>query len=117
MKVIKLLMLGLIAFMTQVSGSLAGDIPYKQEVTLKIGQSAILKGVRGDCDSTRAPRYSDLTRLPKPKIGKLSNGGAGTVESDSCGGTVPARAIKFTANKAGTERITIYKDRIKITVN
>ena len=95
----------------------AGDIPYRSEVELKVGQSAILKGVRGQCNDKRAPRFSSLNRLPKPKTGRLSDGGRGTVESDSCGKTVPARAIKFTATKKGSERLTIYKDRIKITVN
>lgn len=95
--------------------SWAGDIPYQRSVSLSVGQSTILKGVRTECDGNRAPSFASL-RLPKPKTGRLSNGGTGTVESGSCGKTVPARAIKFTATKKGSESITIYKDRIKITV-
>ena len=94
----------------------AGIIPYRRSVSLKVGQSIILKGVRGGCNDRRAPSFSRLNRLPRPRTGRLSDGGAGKVRSTSCNKIVPARAIRFTATKKGKERITIYRDRISITV-
>ena len=103
---------------SSVAPSVAGDIPYRSKVELKVGQSVILKGVRArDCDASRASSFSHISgKLPNLKIGRLSNGGTGTVDSNSCGKTVPARAIKFTATKKGTQRFTIYGDRFKVTV-
>ena len=95
----------------------SGDFPFRQNVTLKVGQSTILKGVRPrNCDD-RAPTWGEVrNRLPRPKTGKYSDGGAGTVISDSCGKRVKARGIKFTATKQGTESLNILNDRVNITV-
>lgn len=112
----------LIAAATSVSILLAiptgvsAEIAFNKKVSLKVGQSIVLKGVRGDCDAKRAPAFSNLRRLPRPKTGVLKDGGAGTVTSDSCKKKVPARAIKFKATKPGKERITIYRDKFSITV-
>ena len=94
----------------------AGDIPYNSNVNLKVGQSVVLKGVRAKCDGTKAPSFASLKKLPKPKTGVLSDGGAGTVDSKRCKGRVPGRAVIFTAKKAGSERLIIYKDEVIIKV-
>jgi len=118
MKRTKAVIIGIcMACFFQVSTAYSADIPYQESVVLKVGQSVILKGVRARCKGKKAPEFDALSKLPRSKTGKLSDGGAGTVESNSCGKSVPARAIKFTATKTGTERLNIYKDKIKITVN
>ena len=97
--------------------ALSAEFPFRQNVTLKVGQSTILKGVRPrNCDD-RAPNWGEVrNRLPRSKTGKYSDGGAGTVASDSCGKQVNARGIKFTATKPGTESLNILNDRVNITV-
>ena len=112
--IVTILLLSFSIFYSTISQ--AADIKYQRAVTLNVGQSIILKGVRANCDDTRAPSWSSL-QFPQPKTGVLSNGGTGTVESDSCGKTVPARAVRFRATRPGKERLTIYGDRISITVN
>jgi hypothetical protein len=94
----------------------AGDIPYNPKVTLKIGQSIILKGVRSSCGKP-ADGWSNIAKkLPKSKTGEFSNGGTGTVVSDRCGGPTPGRAVKFTATAKGKERLRIYDDSFSVTV-
>lgn len=105
-----------IALTFSAFGSFAAEIPFNKKVKLKVGQSIVLKGVRNNCDAKRAPSFASLRKLPKLKTGVLTDGGAGTTISTSCGGSVPARAIKFKATKSGKERARIYGDTIKITV-
>jgi len=95
----------------------ARDFQYNRNVTLSVGQSVVLKGVRaGDCGS-KAPSWGQIERkLPKSKTGSFSNGGSGTVKSNSCGKSVAARGVRFTAKKPGSESLNIYDDRISITV-
>lgn len=95
----------------------AKDIQYRQYVTLAVGQSTILKGVRTRCDGATAPSWAEIRgRLPKSKTGRFSDGGAGTVDSKSCKGRVPARAVKFTATKQGRETLVIFNDGTRVTV-
>lgn len=98
------------------SSAMAQNIPFNANVTLRVGQSVVLKGVRGECGQA-APAFKQLNRLPKSSLGRLSDGGAGSTTSRSCGGPTPARAIRFTAQKAGSEQLTIYEDAITITVS
>lgn len=96
----------------------ATDFKYRRAVTLQIGQSIILKGVRSHDCSDRAPSWGHVrSGLPKTKLGKFSNGGKGYTDSNSCGGRVAARGIRFTAKKSGKETLTIFKDSVRITVN
>lgn len=99
------------------TGVLAADFKYLKSVTLKVGQSVILKGIRHpDCEDS-APSWSRVRgHLPNSKLGTFSNGGAGTTKSRSCGGRVGARGIKFTAKKVGNERFIVADDPIRITV-
>jgi len=95
----------------------AKDFPYRRNVTLSVGGSTVLKGVRsGDC-SDSAPSWSRVSRgLPKSKLGSFSDGGEGTVKSNSCGQRVGARGVRFTAKTKGTERFVIFDDTISVTV-
>lgn len=96
----------------------AADFPYRRNVTLTVGQAVVLKGVRGgDCSPTDAPSWGKIKgKLPKAKLGTFSDGGAGTVQSNSCGKRVAARGVKFTAKAKGSEQFVVYDDEIKVTV-
>jgi len=95
----------------------ARDFKFKGTATLKVGQSVILKGVRRSNCGDKAPSWGRIRgKLPRSKTGSYSNGGVGTVKSNSCGGEVGARGVKFTAKKAGKERLKIFGDFVRITV-
>lgn len=112
---IKIVLL-LSAFFT-INSANAQNIPYKKSVTLKVGQSVVLKGVRSrDCGDVAEPWTPIKARLPKSKLGSFSNGGEGTVKSRSCKKRVAARGILFTAEKVGKERLLIFSDPVRITV-
>lgn len=86
-------------------------------VRLEVGESLVLKGVRSSDCGDKAPRWGGIRlKLPRSKTGSYSNGGIGTVNSISCGGKVAARGVKFTAKKAGKEKLKIFGDVVKITV-
>ncbi len=94
----------------------AQQIPYKSHVELTVGQSTIIHGMRGKCGKA-APNWDRVAkRLPLITTGSFSDGGLGTRYSNRCNGETPARAIKFTAEKVGSEQITLYGDPINITV-
>lgn len=99
------------------NAALAADFKYRRSVTLSVGQSAILKGMRNpDCEDS-APKWSWVRgNLPKSKLGAFSDGGRGTVKSKNCGGRVGARGVKFTAKKPGNERFIIRGDAVRVTV-
>lgn len=96
--------------------SSAENIPYYPKIDIKVGQTATLKGVRGACDATKAPKFWSLFKLPKLRTGVLLDGGHGEVNSGKCKKMVPARAILFKATKRGNEKVTIYKDKFSIRV-
>lgn len=95
----------------------AKDFPYNRNVTLSVGKSIILKGVRSsDCSDDVRSWSSVAKRLPKSKLGTFSDGGEGTVKSNSCGKVVGARGVRFTAKTKGTEQFVVFDDAIKVTV-
>lgn len=98
------------------SSVVAQNIPFSPNVSVRVGQSVVLKGVRGSECGKPALAFRQLSQLPKSSLGSLSDGGVGTTQSRACGGATPARAIKFTAQKVGSEQLTIYDDVINITV-
>ena len=103
-------------FIGSAPAAFAESIPYNANVTVKVGKTAILKGVRGNCGAA-APSWAQISgRLPASTTGRYSDGGTGTVDSSSCGGSTPARAVKFTATKKGSESLTIFNDAVSITV-
>lgn len=97
------------------SSAFAQNIPFSPNGSVRVGQSVVLKGVRSECGQP-ASAFRQLNGLPRSSLGRLSDGGVGTVQSRACGGATPARAIRFTAQKAGNEQLTIYDDVINITV-
>lgn len=100
----------------------AGDFAYHRSVSLKVGQSIVLKGVRNHNCGTRPPGWASIQRqLPKSKLGSFSDGGTGTVQSNFCRERhdikrVAARGVRFTARTRGQERLTILRDPVSITV-
>jgi hypothetical protein len=99
------------------SFSYSKTIKFRGKVTIKVGQSIVLKGVRSRNCGDQAEKWADLvSRLPKSKLGTFSDGGEGTVNSNFCGGIVGGRGIRFTATKKGKERLKIYGDFIRINV-
>ncbi len=92
------------------------QIRYKRDVTLTVGQSTVIHGARGECGQP-PPAWDRVVRnLPQTVTGSFSDGGTGTRRSRRCGGLTPARAVRFTAEKAGSEQIELYGDPINITV-
>ncbi len=115
--VISVTLVSLINLFFISSYAYADNIPYKRSVTLKVGQSIVLKGVRSrDCGDIAEPWTPIKARLPNSILGVFSNGGEGTVKSRSCRKRVAARGIKFTAKKPGKERLLIFNDPVRITV-
>lgn len=95
----------------------ASDFKYRKKVTLKIGQSTILKGVRSPGCIDAVPSWQNLKReLPNSNLGTFSDGGSGVVKSNYCKKTVGARGIRFTAQRAGKERLRIFADPVRIIV-
>jgi hypothetical protein len=99
------------------TAAIAADFAYNRTPSMKVGSSVMLKGVRaGDCGNT-APSWASIKgKLPKSNLGRFSDGGAGTVRSNSCGSRVAARGVRFTATNAGTESFVIYDDKFNVTV-
>ena len=116
----RLIYIGVFSFLVILVPIVAGhaaSVSLKPNVSLNVGQSMIVTGVRNRECGGGAPSWSNIkSRLPRSKTGKFSNGGTGTLDSDSCGETVAVRAVRFTATKAGTEKVKVFGDRISITV-
>jgi hypothetical protein len=77
---------------------------------------------KGNCSQQQAPSWAAVRGgLPASRTGAFSDGGAGTVQSSYCKkrfnlDRVAARGVRFTARNRGTERLTIFKDPVSITV-
>lgn len=109
----------LMATLLAVSPAFAGDadnpIKGQSEVSMKVGQSKVIWGWRGECG--KRPTGVDRKRTRQTKLGVLSNGKWGVVRSRNCGGMTPAVEIIFTAQKKGRETITTQFDqKIKVVV-
>ncbi|PTX55702.1 hypothetical protein C8N43_0342 [Litoreibacter ponti] len=93
------------------------DNPIKgmSEVSMKVGQSKVIWGWRGECG--KRPKGVDPNRTRATKLGVLRNGKWGVFKSRSCGGWTPASEVIFTAKKKGREVIrTQFDQKITITV-
>lgn len=97
---------------TLVSPVSAQGIPFSPTVNMVVGQTVVIKGVRGECGQPSPP----LRNLPRSSLGTFSSGGVGTVNSRSCGGPTPARELRFTARRAGSETLVVYEDTVTINV-
>ncbi len=89
-------------------------IPTQRSIELKIGQSVVVNGYRGDCG--KRPTNVDRNRTRSTKLGILSNGKWGVTKSRTCGGWTPAVEVIFTAKKSGRETIEVAGTKIKIAV-
>ncbi|WP_299084953.1 hypothetical protein [uncultured Ruegeria sp.] len=89
-------------------------IPTHRSVDLKVGQSVVVNGYRGECGSR--PNNVDPNRTRNTKLGILSNGKWGVTKSRTCGGWTPAVEVIFTAKKKGRETIEVAGTKIKVTV-
>lgn len=91
-------------------------IPYRDRVTLKVGQSAVIHGARGACGEQPPPWNAARWELPPLYIGAWSDGGVGYRISRACDGPTPVRGIVFTAINPGKESIVIFNDPVVISV-
>lgn len=95
----------------------AEQFGYKRDVSMKVGQTVVLKGVRADCAAKAPLTWAKIRgNLPKSKLGTFSDGGVGTTRSNACKGVVPARGVRFTATTAGREAFNVYNDPIVLSV-
>lgn len=86
-------------------------------VSLNVGESAIVHGAVDQCGQDSLT-WSDITlQLPNPETGFFSNAGRGLIKSKRCGSAVTALKVRFTANKAGSERLTVLGDPMNIVVS
>lgn len=90
------------------------QIPTHRSVELKVGQSVIVNGYRGECGAR--PKNVDRKRTRDTKLGVLSNGKWGVTKSRTCGGWTPAIEVIFTAKKKGRETIEVAGTKIKVAV-
>ncbi|MGP1356557.1 hypothetical protein [Roseicyclus sp.] len=91
----------------------ANEIPYRESVTLSVGESAVIYGYRGECG--QLPGAGEV-RVPALSTGTLSIGRPGQRQSRRCGGTTPAVEIIFTATTPGRETFELQGDRIRVRV-
>lgn len=95
----------------------SNSIPFRDKVSLAVGETTIIHGARGNRCGDPAPDWVRIApTLPSPKTGKLSDGGVGVRSSQNCGGDTPARAIRFTATVPGSEQIRVFGNPIDIEV-
>jgi hypothetical protein len=88
-------------------------IKYRKSVTLQVGQSIVVHGIRGECGEN--PDLAEIV-LPKPKTGELSLGKFGVRQSNRCNGKTPAVEVIFTAKTAGREKFEGEGDDITVRV-
>jgi hypothetical protein len=94
----------------------AQSIPANLSPTLKVGQTVVLKGVRAPTCGQTPPAFEALPGQPSSSLGNFSGGRVGTMNSRSCNGSTPAREVRFTAKKPGSETISVFGDSVTITV-
>jgi hypothetical protein len=102
------------ASLTQIAGpaSAQTDIKYLESLSLKVGQSAVIYGYRGDCGQLPA---RNAVALPPLATGTLTVGKQGIKDSGRCGLT-PAVEIIFTATAPGRESFEVQGDKITVRV-
>ncbi|MEQ9328193.1 MAG: hypothetical protein RJQ21_12965 [Rhodospirillales bacterium] len=94
------------------------QIYYREQASLKVGESIVVHGKRGHSCAVQPPEWPDVIKfLPELSTGVWSDGGVGFRVSRSCGGATPARAVVFTATRPGMDKFMLYDDPITITVD
>lgn len=93
------------------------QIYYRQQVKLKVGESIVVHGKRGESCGKAPPEWPNVLKfLPEVSTGVWTDGGVGFRVSRACGGPTPARAVVFTATRPGMDKFMLYDDPITITV-
>ena len=112
-------------FLTQSGSDAANDqdaamrlnnIPWTRNVSLHVGEEAVVHGKRGDCG--QLPKAEDKIQKDLPNhltTGVLSTGKLGMRTSRRCDGATPAREIVFKALYPGRETFFLYGDDITVT--
>ena len=108
----------LIVFMAVVATTPAvaqgiNRVPYKERITLRVGQAMVVHGLRGDCG--KLPSKSKLTPI-KFTTGTVVFGKEGVRKSNACNGDTPVYEAIFKAEAKGREKIVLFGDPISITV-
>jgi hypothetical protein len=104
------------------SASAAGPaqmIPFRENVTVQVGQSVVVHGLRGECGALPTPaRVAEATASlnAQTSLGAFSFGAEGVRRSAACNGPTPARQTIFTATAVGQETIRVHGDTVRITV-
>jgi len=102
------------AFGSAAVADSSNQIPHNDKLRLKVGQSVIVTGWRGDCG--QRPGNVNSARTRDTELGTLSIGRWGVMKSRTCGGNTPAVEIIFTAKKKGRETINVNSNVIQVTV-
>jgi hypothetical protein len=87
-------------------------------ITLKIGQSVPLYGMRTKDCAAESPAYDRaITAMPAAKFVSYSDGGTGKRKSKACADKdIGIRIIKITGSSAGSETLTVGTDKFNIVV-
>jgi len=94
-------------------------INYRERVTLDVGESAVVHGLRGECGSLpTAQRVAQATAdlNAQTNLGTFSFGAEGVRRSGSCNGNTPAFQTIFTATNPGRQTVRVHGDSVQITV-
>ena len=100
-------------------GSPADNAPivvYNPDVTFTRGETKVIHAERGDCGKLPRDWIDVEASLPSTSLGTFSDGGLARRNSKFCKGYTPARAILFTAHRAGVEQLKVEGEFIKVTV-
>lgn len=91
-------------------------IAFNPKIDMKVGESRPIYAERSDCGKLPRDWAEVRAELPFARTGEFSDGGLARRFSKFCKGLTPARAIVFTATKAGIEEFEIQGDFFKMTV-
>jgi len=91
-------------------------VAYKPQVYMTVGQSKTIHAERSNCGELPRDWTDVAADLPPPALGSFSDGGLARRYSKFCKGTTPARAIVYTAARAGVEELMIQGDYLKVTI-
>lgn len=107
-----------IAFTAMAGAALAQfpgpEIKWQRQVDLRVGQSVVVYGYRGDCGAY--PGNGEI-RVPATRTGNFTLGRKGWRNSGNCNGPTPAVELVFNATQPGRETVEIQGDPVQIRVS
>ncbi len=97
----------------------SNKVKFRESITLKVGQAAIVHGVKGECG--QLPTKADLAKSKRNldaalKTGHIAFGKPGVRKSGSCNGWTPVYETIFVADRPGEETVKIHGDKVRIKV-